>query len=253
MLLNDCVSMLWINASSSSKQFTIWILSMTAIVDNGLQTLLNAGAALLGINGRLDTSEGLSKGRVLQDVLQARLDAFQQVIQVDGEKDVENLELKTALSALYVLERIHAALVSSPEASLGTRDSSHLRTLLSIVFKWGTEPLLNTTLAAIPGKSTSVGVPSGTHIIDLTSSADGFGCLVSTVTRILNLVLDEQKQPPVLPTFVVATLLNRHVTDLLKPAVCVSWMPDKLKANFPPQDGDQRQRVLRLLSRYALH
>jgi hypothetical protein len=123
--------------------------------------------------------------------------------------------------------------------------------MLSIVFKWGSDPLLESVLAATPGGGGQSAIPSGAQIIDLTSSTDDFVQVSRIASRVLAIALDLPKDGGAegTSTFIVSTLLNRHATDVLKPAVCLAWMPDRLKNNFPKTGLDLRQRALNLLSR----
>lgn len=217
-----------------------------------LPLLLQAAAHLVGSN----------KSEPAQDfksVLSSRLVQFQTELghsQFDPhQQDLEGVQLQTAKAALFIICAIQEVLSrpaqppgSSTEApSVGTRDLSHIRTLLSIVFKWGTEPLLNRVIMSWPSKPTSR-PQAQSKIIDLTTGPEDYKDLCLMTHQLLSLALPAGHKGPISQTFVANTLLVRHVTDLLKPCIAAGWLPKSLSSDSMPTQDDLRPFVMRLLS-----
>ncbi|KAI0723142.1 hypothetical protein C8Q76DRAFT_767130 [Earliella scabrosa] len=138
---------------------------------------------------------------------------------------------------------------SQPDPSLfGTRDLALVRTLMSIVFKWAIEPLLQRITAAIPSTSTSHAV-SGARIIDLTGLPDEYATWSNMTSRILALPLADGISSPLSQSVVTATLLNQHLPDLLFPCVVIGWLPKSLASDSMPTGDALRPQVMHLLSR----
>ncbi|KAF5369873.1 hypothetical protein D9758_001077 [Tetrapyrgos nigripes] len=170
----------------------------------------------------------------LKSALLTRLDKFYSTTNtlssVNESSSLEVVQLKTASEAIGVVERVQR-LIDGPneeveELLLGTRDLSQLRTLLSIAFRWGTEPLLARVLASWP--STSSGGTSGSRIIDLTSTPEDYQRLSAMVEQLLSLVFPEGGPGRISTTLITETILHRHVADVLKPSVVVGWLPKSL-------------------------
>ena len=126
------------------------------------------------------------------------------------------LRLAAARCALHLLHRVQ--LLLDRDTPVGARDLAVLRSLLSLLFHWGINPLL-----ANPGDPAAL----FTLLSDLMST------------------LFVRAPPP--HTFIPTTILRRHLPDLLRASTTLAWLP---KSRWP-QDGPPlhalRPSVLRLL------
>jgi hypothetical protein len=199
----------------------------------------------------------------LNSVLNARLRQYYSdlgVREADYDKtDLSAVQLQTAKEALFVVRQVHNALElaeqNQPEKAtiqtetpiLGTRDASHLRTLISIVFKWGTDALLGRVVLNL-ATSSSQKSQAFASIIDLTRGPEDYKELCDLTFQLLSVVLPSGYRGPLSPDFVASTLLARHLSDLLKPCIVLGWLPNTLSsASFPVQDNI-RPLTMRLLS-----
>ena len=198
----------------------------------------------------------------LKDVLQRRLSDYRTLLNQDSTTEnasLESLQLQTATEALLILELLHRAL-TDPESGdstsqkdpslVGTRDLGLIRTLLSIVLKWAVDPLLQRIVAGIPSTSASHAV-KGARIIDLTGLPHEFSTLTSVTSRLLSLPLSDGLGSPLSQSVVTATLLNRHLPDLLLPCIVLGWLPKSLSTETMPTADSLRPQVMHLLSRYV--
>lgn len=173
--------------------------------------------------------------------------------------DLSAVQFQTAKEALFVVRQVHDALVptesNQPEKvtvqaeipALGTRDISHLRTLISIVFKWGTDALLGRVvlnLTTPPPKMPRESAP----IVDLTRGPEDYKELCDLTFQLLSVALPSGHRGPLSPNLVANILFTRHLSDILKPCIVLGWLPKNLSpAAFPVQD-DIRPLTMRLLS-----
>lgn len=188
-----------------------------------------------------------------------------------SDSSLESVQLDTAIEALVILEPLHERLKdpdqpvqvssqrngsseeNSPEKNptlIGSRDMALIRTLVSIVFKWAVEPLLQRAVAAIPSTAVSK-VARGARIIDLTGFPQQYSHLVSLISRLLALPLSGGLTSPLSKSVVTATLLNQHLSDLLLPCIVVGWLPKSLSSESMPTGDVLRPQVVYLLSRYV--
>ncbi|KAI1789539.1 hypothetical protein LXA43DRAFT_1075305 [Ganoderma leucocontextum] len=186
-----------------------------------------------------------------------------------SDTSLESVQLDTAIAALVMLEPLHERLKDpdqsvqvSPQGSgspeekspktnptlIGSRDMALIRTLISIVFKWAVEPLLQRVVAAIPSTSAS-NVARGARIIDLTGLPQQYSLLVSLTSRLLALPLSGGSTLPLSKSVVTATLLNHHLSELLLPCIVIGWLPKSLSSDSMPTGDVLRPQVMYLLSR----
>jgi hypothetical protein len=220
--------------------------------------LLLRAAAYLVVSTKLEAAQDLKA------VLISRLTQFYSELGRPGidipHESLEELQMQTAKEALFVVDKIqqvlHASLeerddeieASGGEAlTVGARDLSHIRTLLSVAFKWGIDPLLNRVVSNWPSKPSSRQQGQST-IIDLTRSPEDFNDLCTLTRQLLFLVLPAGYQGPLSQTFIANSLLSRHDTDLLKPCITLGWLPKALSSESMPTQDDLRPFVMRLLS-----
>ncbi|THH18393.1 hypothetical protein EW146_g2595 [Bondarzewia mesenterica] len=130
---------------------------------------------------------------------------------------------------------------------VGTRDIAELRTLLSIVFKWGTELLLEAIQAAWPTKPHQP-TQMGPRIVILTDTSEDYSRLSSMTNQLLGLLFPRGVHGPLPQTLITSVLLGRHVTDLLKPGITLGWVPKSLASEAMPVVDELRPLVMRLLS-----
>ena len=175
----------------------------------------------------------------------------------DGELSLEQVQEETAQEALSVLEGVQRILdqdarlvpedTPSEEPVIGTRDISQLRTLLSIVFKWGTEPLLAHVQIVWPAKGRTQ-----TQLVDANDAPRSYERLTAMTRRLLSLLFPRGVHGTLPQTLITSTLLHRHVTDILRPAIALGWVPKTLFPESFPAVDDFRPLVMRLISMYAL-
>ncbi|KAI0698516.1 hypothetical protein C8T65DRAFT_660439 [Cerioporus squamosus] len=230
-------------------------MSMTA---TDPENLLRAASMLTGPSTSPETRPADLKG-----VLHRRLSKYRALCdQAVPAEDIslESLQLETAMESLLILELLHKALTNpaTPAAEnttaerdpslIGTRDLGLIRTLLSIVFKWAVENLLQRIVTGIPSTSSSHS-GTGARIIDLTGLPHEFSTLSSVTSRLLSLPLSDGISSPLSQSAVTATLLNRYLSDLLLPCVVIGWLPKSLATETMPTSDSLRPQVMHLLSR----
>ncbi|KAK1224380.1 hypothetical protein PQX77_012676 [Marasmius sp. AFHP31] len=219
-----------------------------------LASTLLAGSCLIDSSSTLKVH--------LKDALLERLlkyyDTLGTASPIDDSCTLQDAQLRTAMESLRVVERVqrlvgtevgtasHTSSAGEPPL-LGVRDLAQLRTLISIVFHWGTEPLLSNIISAWPEKH-SVTSPRPSKIIDLTSTPEDYHHLHDLTSRILALVFPAGPQQKSSDTVITATLLNRHLKEILEPSIALGWLPRSLSTDsMVPFDG-ARPLVMRLLS-----
>ena len=170
---------------------------------------------------------------------------------------LEETQFITAKEALAVVGRVQHVLNGASTDTettdiplIGTRDLGELRTLLSIVFKWGVDPLISKVILAWPSKN---GPPEskGPRIIDLTTITEDYELVSSLVSELMNLLFQSDLQGGILQTIITTTMLNRHAVDLLRPCITLGWVPKYLASDTRPFDA-ARPFTVRFLNLYAL-
>jgi hypothetical protein len=174
---------------------------------------------------------------------------------------LEQAQEETAQEALSVVEGVQRILDDqdagdvSPQPNdgepgevplIGTRDISQLRTLLSIVFKWGTEPLLAHVQVVWPTRGSS----AGSKLLNVDDAPQSYAKLTTMARRLLSLMFPRGLHGIVPQTLITSTLLNRHTTDLLRPGIALGWVPKALSTESFPAVDDLRPLVMRLMSMY---
>ncbi|THV08587.1 hypothetical protein K435DRAFT_772052 [Dendrothele bispora CBS 962.96] len=195
----------------------------------------------------------------LKSVLLARLNKYYSCLNtasssVNESSSLEVVQLTIANEALAVIETVQRLVDINPdglkkeneELLLGTRDLSQLRTLLSITFRWGIEALSMHVVSSLP--STSSATPVGSRIIDLTSTPDDYKYLSDMLDRLLALVFPGGVQERMSVTLITETLLHKHATDLMKPAIILGWLPKSLTTESIVPVDHVRPLIMRLLT-----
>ncbi|KIY48145.1 ARM repeat-containing protein [Fistulina hepatica ATCC 64428] len=211
--------------------------------------LIQTGSSL---TEQSNTAQG---SRDLKSVLLERLSKYHQLrgrpLDPTDLNSLEEVEIYTAIECISVVSDIQDKLDVSSEASeplIGTRDVAQLRTLLSIGFKWGVEPLLNHVLVAWPAKAASakakIRTVNGPEILRSHQR------LSSLLASILRLLFPEGVSGRVPQTLITTALLNRHAVDILRPCITLGWLPKSLavQPHSPPVVDTFRPLVMRLLA-----
>ncbi|KAH7916099.1 hypothetical protein BJ138DRAFT_1122026 [Hygrophoropsis aurantiaca] len=217
-----------------------------------LSAILHAGSFLLD-------KAPANQDHDLKALLSSRLTQFYTSL---GEKNesydrdsLEEIQLKTAQAALRVVERVQQTLdyneatvnsgTSSNDApAIGTRDLTVLRTLLSMVFRWSVEPILSRLSFAWPSNI----LPKGpSKIIDLTSTPDDYKTLSTITTHLMGILFPRGIKDPMPQTLITTTILNRHISELLRPCIALGWLPRSLSCDEMSTRDDLRPLVLHLL------
>ncbi|KAH9483052.1 Transport and Golgi organization protein 6-like protein [Psilocybe cubensis] len=219
-------------------------------------------AALADASALLGSSPSPSNpAKDMETILKTRLLAYYERLNLDKKPEeiaqlstLEDLQMLTAREALTVLARVQKVLDLEASAeseapanqvpSIGTRDLGQLRTLLSLAFKWDAEPLFARVIQAWPVTPHH----TGPKIIDLTVDAEDYQRLSSLLLAVFALVFPEGAEGRIAQTLITTTILTRHITDLLLPAISLGWLPQALAASsaMPPLHA-ARPLVMRLL------
>ena len=203
----------------------------------------------------------------LREVLLTRLAQYRTErglpVRDDGDLSLERAQEETAHEALSVVEGVQGILdqdahpapdtspVSGEDAAggpvIGTRDISQLRTLLSIVFKWSTEPLLAHVQVVWPAKGRTQ-----TQLVDANDAPHSYERLTTFTRRLLSMLFPRGVHGTLPQTLITSILLHRHVTDILRPAIALGWIPKSLFPETFPVVDDFRPLVMRLITMYEL-
>jgi hypothetical protein len=223
-----------------------------------LTNILTAGSLLVDSRS--------SPARDLKSTLLSRLDKYHKHLGIKvgplEQYSLEEVELETAKEAINVLERVQNALYSDTDANvaeasssstevlLGIRDLTEIRTLISIVFKWGSDPLLGHITSAWPSNPPPT-VGASSQIIDLTTTPESYSLLSSIVIRLMRILFPGGANSPISQTFISTTMLNRHLSDFLRPCLAIGWLPTRLASESMPTMDEVRPLVMRLLATYV--
>lgn len=196
-----------------------------------LANILHAGSFLLDISGPVEHD--------LKNVLVRRLTQYHEILGSSPPSldTVQDAQLETAQCALHIVERVQCLLDNPDPPAIGTRDLNTLRTLLSLIFRWGTEPLYTHLSPSFPSKPTA----STPKIIDLTNTPADHATLSELLSRLMSLLFPDGPKSTPPQTHISSTLLARHAVDLLRPSMALGWLPS---APVEPL----RSSVLRLLA-----
>jgi hypothetical protein len=226
-----------------------------------LRDILSAASLLVG-----PAPNGTSN---LKAILLYRLAQYYTHSERNGNVNESNtlgeVEFETAQEALYTVERVQQMLADSETQerapglpadnpgdapSIGTRDLAEIRTLISIVFKWGVDPLLACVTSSWPSKLTSP-LRSETTIIDLTSAPEDYQLLSSLTTRLMGLLFPDGVRGSLPQTHITTTILHQHTVDLLRPCIALGWLPKSLTHDSVLALDTVRPLVTRLLAMYV--
>ncbi|KAF8270653.1 hypothetical protein EI94DRAFT_1722211 [Lactarius quietus] len=163
----------------------------------------------------------------------------------DGDLSLEQAQKETAQEALSVVESVQRIL---DQDATPVPDLPPLRTLLSIVFKWGTEPLLAHVQVVWPAKGRTQA-----QLVDANDAPHSYEGLTTITRRLLSLLFPRGVHGTLPQTLITSTLLHRHVTDILRPAIALGWVPKALFPESFPVVDEFRPLVMRLITTVADH
>ncbi|KAL1660635.1 hypothetical protein GGF50DRAFT_62802 [Schizophyllum commune] len=208
-----------------------------------LQDILEAGRCL--VESDPQTSEKVDLKATLTRRLHRCYEKLTGECTVMDASSLEEVQRATGSSALRVIELVQQILDGSTtnDAVIGTRDIGHLRTLISIVFKWGTEPLLAEVMPLWPLKSSK----GRSGVQDISSAANAYSQLATMTSKLLSLVFPRGMEGKVAETAITTTLIHRHLVDLLKPCVTLGWLPGSIATPATPVQDNIRPLIMRLL------
>ncbi|KAI0092021.1 hypothetical protein BDY19DRAFT_983564 [Irpex rosettiformis] len=214
------------------------------------------GAALLAGSSR---SEGASN---MEDVLRSRLAQYYTFANRQDNPSplhtLDDVQATTARESLRVLEQIQLHLVGNLHAEqrpenaaeqelLGTRDLGYIRTLLSLVFQWAVGPWLGRVCASIPTTTPSARRHIEVRVIDLTTVPEDFQHLKDTIFRLFHLILPTGIHGPPNATILSSVILDKYLSDLLKPSLVLGWLPKSLASESVSPINNLRPMVVRLM------
>lgn len=158
-------------------------------------------------------------------------------------EDLQRLTAKEALKTVLEIQAIEQGSSSKTGHALGARDLAQLRTLVSIIFRWGTEPLLTSCLLVWPPAATD-----GKKIIDYESISVQYKSLVRIAVSLMSIILPNGHSGSLANTHVAAILINRYLVDLLKTCLALGWLPKSLAIGSIVAHDSLRPLTLRLVS-----
>jgi hypothetical protein len=187
----------------------------------------------------------------MAQVLISRLHRYQVAVGRD-ERDyqassLDDLQHETATEALLLLDRALSPDVQvNAGPAIGVRDMGTLRTLLSIVLKWGAEPRYTRLAENWPGKPIA---GQSSRIIDLTSCAQDYAVLRDILLRLFALIYPASVTGRMAGSGLALTLMSPHLAELIRPCVALGWLPKSLSTTVMPVVDEIRPMIMRLITR----
>ncbi|KAG6814199.1 hypothetical protein H0H92_000876 [Tricholoma furcatifolium] len=210
-----------------------------------LSTALEDGACLIDSTGSEPDLKAVLVKRLSS--YYARLGSVRQLADVS----LEDIQLRTAIEALSVVARVQQIIgvEEVPGADqpplIGTRDLKELTTLLSIVFRWGVEPLYARVLLAWPN---TVAPPNVQRITEINAPSADYASLSSITSNLLHLVFPDGFRGRIPQTLITTTILEKHAVDILKPCTLLGWLPKSLASDERPVLDAVRPMTMRFLN-----
>ena len=171
---------------------------------------------------------------------------------------LEDVQRDTAVAAIHIIEDAQNVYLGHYEAShpsdkgtsegIGARDLRQLRTLISLVFKWGVAPRLSSVEESFPLKL-GAQISRSRAIVDLTNVPEDYKFVSSLTVRLLRLVYPDGVHESLSPTIITVALLERHLSDLLRPCLSLGWLPKALETEATPIMHGFRPPIMRLLTK----
>ncbi|KAF8655292.1 hypothetical protein AX16_003191 [Volvariella volvacea WC 439] len=167
---------------------------------------------------------------------------------------VEHLQFLTANESMGVVVRIQDVLLQEEQAAvlpgadaptpiIGARDLAQIRTHLSLVFNWAFNPIQSRLASLWPKARNISGVPPYNLQI-----YDDFSTLHALTTQVLSLVFPTGLNGSISRTLITAILIDRHIADILRPAIFLGWLPKRSEPQSLAASSTIRQLSMRLLA-----
>lgn len=201
--------------------------------------------------------EYASAANNLQALLEERLQQYfssEKIERNETYATLRDVQLATAKEALTSMEKIEQVLVldhtsgTTEKPLLGTRDLAQLRTMVALIFKWGTEPLM----AEINETWTVDTKGKGRRIVQVDEEDRDYATVASIVSRIMKILFPMGVQGSLSPTMISTTLTNKHLVDILRCSIPLGWLPQSLSTPATPTVDHLRPYTMRLLSMYVV-
>lgn len=197
--------------------------------DGRFQELLSALMVISGMKEKTTASLDLAavlKGRLTKasDILN---EPVTQALEEEGA-DLKKIQYITAMELLRIILKLQDILDQEETQSagpplLGTRDIACVKTALSIVMKWGLEPLMTELdIYTSEGLKPSIDRPSA--IIDLTDKPIDLERLPAVLVDFMHLMFKEDMKK-IRQSWITSSLLSNYAVDLLTPLLILGWQP----------------------------
>ncbi|KAG5637776.1 hypothetical protein H0H81_003277 [Sphagnurus paluster] len=190
-----------------------------------LSVAISDGACLIDTNDSVSDLKSVLIGRLCRYYTRRGSGS------VTDTMSLEDVQIATAREAISVIERVQKIIgvEESPGQDqpplIGTRDLAQLHILLSIVFKWGLDPLYAKVVLTWPE---GVSLQGKARIIDLAASSEDYATLSSFTSSILHLVFPDGVRGRIPQSHITTAILERHTLDILKSSIMLGWIPKSL-------------------------
>jgi hypothetical protein len=202
------------------------------------------------------SSEGQQRHSDFKSVLESRLSQYYTLqdkeLPSTSLQSLQDVELLTACEALSVVERIQTLLLIEDNTvvpAVGARDLTQIHMLLSLIFRWGTLPMLTQVI-----ERWTHGSPRGDNIGTPTQSTEVSNNIVKNhdllsdfIHRIIGLILPQGVQGKISQSLVTTALLSRHLVDVLQASLALGWLPKSFSTKELPTKNEIRPLIMRLL------
>ncbi|TFK28768.1 hypothetical protein FA15DRAFT_633184 [Coprinopsis marcescibilis] len=196
----------------------------------------------------LDSSEGNPTSPPnLKALLDERLRTSKRQPERPESSTLASAQLATATEALTVVETVNAILLLEDTSAiplLGIRDWRTIRTLISLVFKWGIEPLV---LSFSELWATNPKAKTG-QIVEVDSKNEEYRTVTDLTTRFMLLLFPQGVKGDLSPTSIATEVAGKYTADILRPAMVLGWLPKSLATQSLPVVDHLRPFAMRLLS-----
>lgn len=215
-----------------------------------LSVALSDGACLIGSAPSVSSPD-------LKSVLITRLSRYYARLGSESSsthsQSLEDIQYTTAREALAVVIRVQRIIGQDVPTTtertadiplIGTRDLAELRTLLSITYKWGLNPLLAKVTLSWPSKAPT----QRPRTIDLATATDAYELLRVMISDLLGVIFPGGVDGHVAQSLITTTILERHATDLLRSCLTLGWLPKSLASDVTKPLDIARPLTVRILS-----
>jgi hypothetical protein len=198
-------------------------------------------ASILAVGSCLIVSEGGQSHHDLSSALKTRLEQYCTKkgipLYLPNPCSLDDLQIATAKCALDSVEQAHKIYDEGLDSgTVGTRDLSQLRTLLSIAFRWGLELPLSRWISS-SGKST----PDTSH------PTRDYNSAMSTVSHVVAMHFPSSAEGGLSQSPIISTILDRHLAQLLRGCIILGWDSESSEVNSQVV-ADVRKFIDRILA-----